>query len=123
MEGIALSKDDNFYKEDEIKNLGGCMKIEAYSFGTITIDGKTYHKDIILFPDSVRPNWRRKEGHSLLIEDLQEVIEYRPEILIVGTGAYGVLQVPAVTKKALKKLDIELVEKHTSAALNFITQY
>jgi len=39
--------------------------IEHYSFGRIVIDGKEYTKDLIIYPDKIRANWWRKEGHKL----------------------------------------------------------
>ncbi len=50
------------------------MKIEHYSFGTITIDGKSYTSDVIIYPERVDSSWWRKQGHSLHIVDLKDVI-------------------------------------------------
>lgn len=62
--------------------------IDSYEFGTIVIRGKRYRSDIIIFPESVLDGWWRREGHSLHIEDLKEILngEPQPEMLIVGTG-------------------------------------
>ena len=79
------------------------MKIDSYSFGAITIDNKIYQKDIIVFPEKVRPNWIRIKDHSLEPEDIKEIIAYNPETLIIGTGAYGSMTVPSSTKGALRK--------------------
>jgi len=64
-------------------------KIEDYRFGSITIDGKQYKEDVIIFPQGVKDGWWRKEGHSLDPADLDEVIKDKPEIFIVGCGANG----------------------------------
>ena len=32
-------------------------------------------------------NWWRRDGHSLVLEDLEEVLDELPERLIVGMGA------------------------------------
>lgn len=60
------------------------MNIGAYSFGSITINGETYAHDVLVFLERVKANWWRKEGHTLSIEDLDEVLSERPEFLIVG---------------------------------------
>jgi hypothetical protein len=65
------------------------MKINSYSFGSITIDNKIYQKDIVVFPEKVRPNWIRIKGHSLKLADIKEIIDYNPDTLIIGTRAYG----------------------------------
>lgn len=93
---------------DWYKNLGANkMKIERYSFGSITINGKTYSNDVIIFPNRVISDWRRKEGHKICIEDLEEIIKEKPKKLIIGTGAYGMVVVPAEVREKLEEEDIE----------------
>ena len=92
------------------------MKINSYSFGSITIDNKIYQKDIIVFPEKVRPNWIRITGHSLELEDIKEIIAYNPETLIIGTGAYGSMTVPSSTKEALSRRKIKLIAEDTKKA-------
>ncbi|OQX54607.1 MAG: hypothetical protein B5M48_00665 [Candidatus Omnitrophica bacterium 4484_213] len=99
------------------------MKIETYSFGLMTIDSKVYNRDLIIFPERVRTNWWRREGQCLAIEDLKEVIDYKPEVLIVGTGAYGAVDIPKCTKKVLKDKQIELIEKNISQAYQIFNEY
>lgn len=92
------------------------MKIEHYSFGRITIDGKNYTSDVVIYSDRVDSSWWRKEGHRLQIEDLKDIIEAEPEVLIVGTGAYGVMVVPTETVEFLKKKGIKLMADKTMSA-------
>ncbi len=84
------------------------MKIEGYNFGEIIVNGKAYRADIIIFPDKVKPDWWRKEGHSLCIEDLEDVLKEKPEVLIIGTGAYGAMRVPDETLRVLRERGIEV---------------
>lgn len=99
------------------------MKIDAYSFGSMTVEGKKYSEDLIVFPDKIKPNWWRKEGHVLLMEDLGEVVEYKAQFLIVGTGANGVMQIPPFTRNALKEKNIELIDRVTGEAYKIFNQY
>jgi hypothetical protein len=69
------------------------VKIEHYSFGRITIQGKTYTFDVIIFPETVAPSWLRKEGHFLHMDDLKSVVHARPEVIVIGTGYYGRMQI------------------------------
>jgi hypothetical protein len=69
------------------------MKIDAYSFGKITIDGKTYHNDVIIYPDRVEENWVREEEHRPQISEFAEIIRAEPELLIIGTGYAGVMSI------------------------------
>ncbi len=84
------------------------MKIEHYSFGRITVSGKTYTSDVIIYPGRVDPSWWRKEGHLLQTSDLDDIIAEKPSVLIVGTGAYGAMKVPEKTLKYVKSEEIEV---------------
>ena len=92
------------------------MHIDSYSFGHISVDGVEYTSDVILLPDRVVPNWWRKEGHSLGPDDLEAVVEAEPEVLIVGTGANGMMRVPESTAANLAKHGIEVVVQSTKQA-------
>jgi hypothetical protein len=84
------------------------MSVDAYSFGRIRIDGAEYTTDVIVFPGRVRDRWWRREGHSLELEDLSEVLADPPATLVVGTGYYGNMQVPQQTLDALRGRGIEV---------------
>jgi hypothetical protein len=90
---------------------------DFFSDGTITIDTKKYMKDLIIFPDHIISNWRRKNGHLLTKEDIKEIIEYEPEILIIGTGSMGLMKVDESLIKELKSLGIKPVIKKTADAV------
>jgi hypothetical protein len=84
------------------------MKIEHYSFGKITVDGQTYTSDLIIYPDRVDASWWRKEGHNLQPEDLKDVLNAKPDVLIIGTGFFGVMRVPKETTDYLKSKGIRV---------------
>ncbi|RME62688.1 MAG: hypothetical protein D6778_10795 [Nitrospirae bacterium] len=90
------------------------MKIERYSFGHIVIDGKSYTKDVIILPDRVFHPWWRKEGHYLHWEDLEEVLKDPPEVLYIGRGHSGVMEVPSPLVDKLHAQGIEVVTGRTS---------
>ena len=92
------------------------MNIDQYDFGKITISGKIYSSDAIIYNDKVNSPWRRKEGHNLCLEDLVEVLEAKPDILIIGTGAYGIMSVASEVKEALEAKRISLVIARTAEA-------
>ena len=90
--------------------------IEAFSFGKLTINGKTYKKDLIICPDEILENWWRKEGHSLHPEDLESVIGLKPEVLIMGCGANNRLKVPDSTRQWIQDKGMEIIEAPTGEA-------
>jgi hypothetical protein len=63
--------------------------IHDYQFGRVLVDGEEHTKDLIVLPGRVVGNWWRRDGHSLAMEDLEDVVGELPERLVVGTGADG----------------------------------
>lgn len=90
--------------------------IDSYDFGRIVINGKSYNNDLIVFPDKIRDSWRRKEGHRLQIEDLKDISEAKPEVLVVGTGYSGMMTIPPETRKCVESEGIELIAQKTAEA-------
>ena len=93
------------------------MVITKYDFGHIRIGGGSYCSDVIILPQAVRDDWRRREAHVLHVEDLDEVIAARPEVLVIGTGYYGRMQVPQATLDALQLQGIDVQMARTSEAV------
>jgi hypothetical protein len=92
-------------------------RISHYSFGSITVDGKSYRSDVIIYPGRVNGSWWRKEGHYLQPEDLEEVVAAKPAKVVIGTGASGVMQVPEKTIKWLEGKGIEVRVARTTEAV------
>ena len=90
--------------------------IESYSFGKIKINSKLHTSDVIIYPDHVDDHWWRKEGHRLDIDDLKDVWQAKPEILIVGTGYYSFMKVPNEVKEYVTSRNIELIVENTKEA-------
>ena len=88
--------------------------ISEYSFGRIVIESNIYVDDIILLGKKIKPKWWRKSGHSLIKEDLEDVIEYEPDLLIIGTGSYGMMNIPSSLSK---KLNFEVIAYPTNKAV------
>jgi len=91
--------------------------IDSYQFGKMVINQIEYKSDLLIIADSVHPNWRRKQGHSLSPEDLETVIAAGPSILVVGCGAYGLMDIPDQTRRFLKDLNIQLIASDTHKAV------
>jgi hypothetical protein len=98
------------------------QKIEQYRFGKIKINGQTYKKDLIIFPDRIMPNWRRKQGHLLCWEDLAEGIQAKPEVLVIGLGMFGRMAVPKEIIDDLNALGIKVIAKKTTFACQIFNQ-
>ena len=97
--------------------------IGTYSFGHIVINGTSYTKDIIIFPnDRIQSPWWRKQGHELAVIDLQDLIATSPEIIICGTGAMGLMQPSAELKEYLGNHNIDFIAQKSSKAVEIYNQ-
>ena len=96
--------------------------IDSYQFGLVVINGEKYTSDVIIFPDRVRSDWRRKSGHELYLEDITEGLTENPEVLIVGTGESGMLRVLPEAKRNTEAQGIKLIAETTDRACQIYNQ-
>ena len=90
-------------------------RVNRYSFGEITIDGKTYHHDVIIYKEKIL-DWWRAESHNVSINDADKIVRLKPKTIIFGTGDAGVMQVPRETLDYLEKLGIMVLLYKTEEA-------
>jgi hypothetical protein len=83
-------------------------RLEKYSFGRLVVDGSEETHDVIVLPRRVIRNWWRRDGHALVLEDLEEVLDELPAHLVVGTGAYGRMRPDPQTLDRLAERGIEV---------------
>lgn len=91
--------------------------IEGYEFGRVTIDGREETRDVIVLPQRVVREWWRRDGHGLVLEDLDAVLDELPERLVVGTGAYGRLRTDADALEALRARGVDVEVLPTAEAV------
>ncbi len=91
--------------------------IDSYTFGTFVVDGKKLDSNIVLINNIVKPA-RYLEGHLLRESDFDELISAKPEIIIIGTGASGVVQVQEEIKQLIESNNIRLIIEKTGEACN-----
>lgn len=90
--------------------------ISRYEFGKIIVDGVLYGSDVVILSDRV-VTWRRREGHLLRIEDLQEALEQKPDTLVIGTGYNGMMEVPGSVVEELRSRGISADVRRTREAV------
>ncbi len=91
--------------------------ITEFSFGKIVVKGKTYSDDIKIVSGRVVSGWWRKSGHRVELEDITDILEAEPDILIIGKGSPGLLKSTSSLRDYLAANHIELIEKKTSEAV------
>ena len=92
--------------------------ITAFSFGQITVDGVTYSNDIKLVDGLVKPEWWRKSGHLVGVEDIADILVAAPAYLVIGKGKPGYMKVSSRLHDLAVEKGIELVEAPTSQAID-----
>jgi len=74
-------------------------KIEATSFGSITIDGREIENDVILRLDGAIRKRKKKlskriygTSHTISLDEARHVYEDGAELLVIGTGQYDLVR-------------------------------
>jgi hypothetical protein len=101
------------------------MKIEKTSFGSITIDGKTYDHDVLIdMGGKVRKRKKKlsKEkygtSHILSLEEARYVLEKGCTTLILGAGQEGLsVRLSDEAQAYLKEKGCRLIRKATPEAI------
>lgn len=97
--------------------------IQSTTFGTMTIDSRTYHSDLIIFPDgSVKDNWWRRRGHVLAVDDILVLADTSPGLIVAGTGTSGRMRPAPDLLPFLEERGIELVAESNSRAVEIYNQ-
>jgi len=104
------------------------MDIKTHHFGSITIDGVEYKKDIVvdqgkIFKRDKKISKKYKDkfdGHTPLTGE--ENIPWNCKTLVIGTGYYGSLPISDDFKKNAEKRGVELKIFKTPEAIDFLNK-
>jgi len=95
------------------------VSIDSTRFGSITIDGKTYHESdnyIISWDGQIR-GLHTVERHLFGKPELDTILRKKPEMVIVGTGDSGLLKVSEEVRTLCREKGIEFVEMISRVAI------
>ena len=84
--------------------------ITNFSFGRIVVEGQTLTGDIKIVQGQLVPDWWRRSGHSVEIDDVQDVLASDSDILVIGRGQPGYMKVSPSLRQELEKKSIKLIE-------------
>ena len=100
---------------------GNSLRFDAFSFGSIRIDGVTYGHDVVIDGEHVRERdkkpskkYRKAFGHTPVSTD--EKIPWKCRRLIIGTGT-GALPVMEEVKHEAQRRSVELLILPTTEAI------
>lgn len=101
--------------------------IDKVGFGRISVNEKEYSHDIVIYPSGKverRKKWISKEkygtSHKLDPEELKEYLKEDFEVLVVGTGIYGMLSLLPESKKLIEGK--EIIERPTPEAAQLFNE-
>jgi hypothetical protein len=102
------------------------LRFEAFSFGSICIDGTTYEHDVVIDRGEIRKRkkkpskkFREKFGHTPL--SIEEDIPWKCRRLVIGTGG-GALPVMEEVKQEARRREIELTIVPTVEAIKTLQE-
>lgn len=93
------------------------VKIDGTDFGEISIDGKTYYSDMIVWWDG-KVEYREK-SHELDMSELLKLLQRNPEMIVVGTGQNipGSMKVLPEVLQVLEDKNIEIFKESSPKAI------
>jgi hypothetical protein len=100
------------------------MQFEAFSFGTIRIDGVIYEHDVVIGRGQVRKRskkpskkYRDRFGHTPL--SMEEEIPWKCRTLVIGTGT-GAMPIMKEVNQEARRRHIELLVLPTAEAIKML---
>jgi hypothetical protein len=91
------------------------LLVEAYSFGSIRVRGRTYDGDVVLAGDTIS-RWWREEGHLVSPADIAPILATGAQVLVIGTGHSGGMEVSAEAAALCGEKGVELIVRPTAQA-------
>ncbi|MEL7644715.1 MAG: MTH938/NDUFAF3 family protein [Anaerolineaceae bacterium] len=95
--------------------------ITCFEWARFTINGAVHGpdegvgKDILLCAEGVSA-WHEREGHKLKPRMLKRALKLKPEILVIGTGVEGALEIGKKAREAVQAAGAQLVAMRTPQA-------
>ena len=92
------------------------VRIDSSSYGSITVDGKTYRHDVYVLPSGKVEE--REYGHTFTRDQIEYVLKENPEVVVIGKGTSGLAALSDDARALLEKAGIEIIEDHTPAIVD-----
>jgi uncharacterized protein len=76
--------------------------VTGYGNGYIEINRQRYEASLVLLPDRIAPDWVRGGFAALTEADLRRLLDFRPELVLLGTGARQRFPQPALLRPLIE---------------------
>ena len=89
--------------------------ITAYDENTLQVNGKNFYSSLIIATTELNTDWSPRSIDNLSTDDFTAIIEFKPEVVIIGTGDKLTFP-PIETYAELIKLGVGVEFMDTGAA-------
>ncbi len=88
-----------------------------YQRSCISGNRTLFCRDLKVIGEKIVENWWRKEGHRVDPSDVTDILNANPDVLVVGTGYAGFMEVPSSLRLLLERNNIRLIAEKTPEAV------
>ena len=99
------------------------MFIDEYTFGSIRVEGRVFRHDLRIRGRKILPDWWRRQGHVCALEDLADILNPLPGLVILGTGASGLMRISPSLARWLEDRTVSLLALPTAEAVQAFNRY
>ncbi len=99
-------------------------QIDSTSFGSITIDGERYEHDVLIRSSGTVKKRKKRlskqvygTSHTVSRDEAEHVFEDGLEVLVVGTGQNGVLQLSEEAESFFRENGVTIILQKTPEAI------
>jgi hypothetical protein len=85
-------------------------------FGRMVVGAEKHTKDLKIVGCEVKGSWWRGQGHLLVSADISDILANVPDVLVIGSGMSGMMQVDESLKLDLAEMGISVIVLPTDKA-------
>lgn len=97
--------------------------IEKYASGRIIVNNISYNQDLKIIQGQVVDNWWRKTGHQVDVNDMKDVLNASPDIIVIGTGYAENMRVSKNLISEIRQRGIKLIAEDTNKAVQTFNDF
>ncbi|MBI2671750.1 hypothetical protein HYX16_02345 [Candidatus Woesearchaeota archaeon] len=95
------------------------VNIQEFKLGSFIVDSKHFIGNIKIVENKIR-YWDRPEDYVLEMHEIESVLKLAPKIIVIGTGAGGLLKVSDAIRQRILRNNIEMVVDKTQNVITLI---
>ncbi|MBD3271669.1 MAG: hypothetical protein GF384_03920 [Elusimicrobia bacterium] len=91
--------------------------------GTFDCGGKKYRGSIMVRTGHICSRWHSRRSHAITRNDIQPLFRKKPEVLVIGTGSTGNIDVKPSVFALCDNQRIKFIVQHTPHAVRTYNTY